>query len=256
MSDPAHVATPQHILVTGAAGAVGQLAVRVLRAEGHVVRGFDCRPAPDAGEHVLGDLADAAAVSAAVAGCQTVVHLGAVPDDADFLAKLLPANIVGAFHVFDAARVHGVKRLIVASTGQVVGGRRRQPPPRLVSEVPMPTNHYAVTKVFAEAMGVMYHHRYQMDVMMARIGWFVRNAVEAGHMIEWPGGQQIYVSHADMAQFFVKAVAAPPFGYQVVFVTSKSPRETVFDLAPVRAACGYEPVDTYPGGLPEGWPRA
>ena len=56
------------------------------------------------------------------------MHLAATPDDADFLTELLPNNVVGVYNVFEAARLAGVRRMILASSGQVVWHRRESPP--------------------------------------------------------------------------------------------------------------------------------
>src|SRR5436305_6725901 len=98
---------PPTVLVTGSAGRIGQAVVRELQARGHAVRGFDLVPTPGV-EAVVGDLADAAAVRRAVQGSTAVVHLAATPDDDDFLTKLLPNNVVGVYHVLEAARDAGV----------------------------------------------------------------------------------------------------------------------------------------------------
>src|SRR5215469_8335912 len=100
------------VLVTGSAGRIGQAVVRELTARGLPVRGFDLVPTPGA-DHIVGDLTDAAAVRRATEGAGTVIHLAAVPDDDDFLTKLLPSNVVGVYHVLEAARLAGVRRLVL-----------------------------------------------------------------------------------------------------------------------------------------------
>ena len=110
------MARAQTVLVTGAAGRIGRAVVRELTARGHRVRAFDRTPAPAAAEVVVGDLTDAAAVRHAARGAETLVHLAATPDDDDFLTQLLPNNLVGVYHVLEAARLVGVKRLVLASS--------------------------------------------------------------------------------------------------------------------------------------------
>src|SRR2546423_13177387 len=96
------------VLVTGSAGRVGRAAVRELQSRGHTVRGFDRVPTPGLSDCIVGDLTDAAAVRRATAAAGTVIHLAATPDDADFLSELVPNNVVGVYHVFEAAREAGV----------------------------------------------------------------------------------------------------------------------------------------------------
>ena len=81
----------KRILVTGSAGNIGQAVAPVLVARGHEVRGFDRARTPGLADVVVGDLTDREAVRKAVSGMDTVIHLGAEPDEADFLSKL-PAS--------------------------------------------------------------------------------------------------------------------------------------------------------------------
>src|SRR5690242_7440823 len=90
------------ILVTGSAGNIGRAAVAGLLNAGWRVRGFDRVATPAAIESIVGDLADAAALRKAAAGVGAVIHLGAVPDDDDFLTRLLPSNLVGLHNVLEA----------------------------------------------------------------------------------------------------------------------------------------------------------
>ena len=50
------------------------------------------------------DIADTAAVKAAVNGADAVIHLAAVPDDAPFAQHLVPTNVLGGGVVIEAVR--------------------------------------------------------------------------------------------------------------------------------------------------------
>ena len=128
--------TPQRILVTGAAGRLGRAAVKELVARGHTVVGFDLRPTPGLplSQSIVGTLQDTDLLNRTAIGVDAIIHLAATPDDArfprgdppddgdNFLAELVPNNLIGGYHVFEAARKAGVKRVILASSGQVVDG--------------------------------------------------------------------------------------------------------------------------------------
>jgi hypothetical protein len=63
--------------------------------------------------------------------------------------------------------------------------------------------------------------------------------------------RDVYLSPPDAGRFFAQAVeAAGGFGFQVVYVCSKSTIRDVFDLEPTRRLCGYEPQHRWPEGLP------
>ena len=125
----------EHVLVTGSNGLVGFRVAECLAAQGVAVRGFDLHPAPVRAPFAsrVGSLADRAAVTAALHGCDAVVHAGAVSgpmllrDDPYAVAE---ANLGGALTVFEAACRAGVRRLVWTSAialrlSTVYGGRRR-----------------------------------------------------------------------------------------------------------------------------------
>ena len=77
-------------------------------------------PTPGAEDDGVGDLADRAAVERAVAGVDTIIHLGGCPRmEAEFMRDLLKPNVEGLWHLLDAARLAGVKRFVFASSCNV-----------------------------------------------------------------------------------------------------------------------------------------
>ena len=150
---------PKRVLVTGSTGAIGQPVCQRLLARGHYVRGFARRATPGVEDYIMGDLDDRDKVRQAVEGMDVIIHLGAYPNPADFLDVLLHPNVIGLYHICDAAREFGVKRLSLASSVQTIMGFGW--PDRLLrmEEGVRPTNHYALTKVWAEEMGHMYAAR-------------------------------------------------------------------------------------------------
>jgi uronate dehydrogenase len=220
---------------------------------GHHVRGFARRPTPGVGDHVAGDLGDRDRVRAAVEGMDTVIHLGAYPNDADFIGVLLDPNVRGLYHVCDAAREHGVRRLVLASSVQAVTAHLRGGGLVRVEDGPAPVNHYALTKAWAELMGEMYARVHGMSVISVRIGWLPRNPREAAALVASPSGQDVFFSHSDAARFFERCVESPapaPGRSVILFATSRPARTQRLDLAPARETIGYEPEDVWPQGLP------
>ena len=76
-------------------------------------------------ELVQADIGDAAACDAMMQGVDCVVHLGGRAIE-DAWEVILPANIVGCYNVFEAARRAGVKRVVFASSNHAVGFHRRE----------------------------------------------------------------------------------------------------------------------------------
>jgi uronate dehydrogenase len=248
MSTPA----PRHILVTGASGAIGAPLCRHLVQRGHRVRGFSLEPHPDLEDSQTGDLADQEAVRRAVSDVHTIVHLGAYPDDANFLDDLLEPNVRGLYHICAAAVEAGVQRLILASSLQVISGLDHEGT-ICIEHGTAPTNHYALTKIWAESMGEMYARIHRLSVILVRIGWYPRNSREAGQLAGWSDGPNFYLSHPDSQRFFTRCVEAEaplPGQCATLFATSRPLTRQRLDPEAASRVIGYEPQDTWPAGLP------
>jgi UDP-glucose 4-epimerase len=113
------------LLVTGGGGFLGSHLVDALIARGHTVSVLDRKPSrwlPRDVRFVQADLADRAALAAAVEDCDAVYHLAGFADLNAARTRPLDtvtANIVGTVHLLEAMRGHGVQRLLFASTAYV-----------------------------------------------------------------------------------------------------------------------------------------
>jgi uronate dehydrogenase len=257
---------PHRVLVTGAAGTIGAIVTRALQQRGHRVRGLDRAPAPDLADHLVGDIADRPTVERALADIDTLVHLAAHPNPADFIDTLLGPNVIGLYHVVTAAVAAGVRRIVLASSMQVVFGRRQhksaEDDAALIStQVRAPTNDYALTKIWAEDLGEMIARVEGVEVIAARIGHLPRTPHEAGRMAARPRGHEFFLSHDDAGRFFVRAVEAPwpsdagPVRFHVAYVMGPPPDgQPRHDRKPGEAL-GYHPQDVFPHGLPFALPE-
>lgn len=247
-------AEPKRVLVTGSTGAIGQPVCERLLERGHYVRGFARRPTPGLADYVQGDLNDRDKVFAAVEGMDTVIHLGAYPNPADFMDVLLQPNVVGLYYICEAARELGVKRLVLASTLQTVTGHRLAGAEMVrIEDGPAPVNHYALTKVWMEEMGAMVARVHKLSVVSARIGWLPRNPTEAAALKASAHGADVFFSHEDAKLFFERSVESPtpgPGESAVVFAISRPKTQDRLDPEPARRVLGYEPRDVWPEGLP------
>ncbi len=144
-------------LVTGGGGFIGQAIVRGLLERGASVRSFS-RQAHDGlqalgVEQVRGDVADPAAVAAAVQGCDIVFHVAAKPGIWGNYEDYHLPNVTGTQNVIAACRQNGVRRLVYTSSPSVVfDGRDME---GVDESAPYPRNfeaHYPMTKAIAEQL--------------------------------------------------------------------------------------------------------
>jgi nucleoside-diphosphate-sugar epimerase len=239
------------VLVTGSAGRIGQAVVAELAARGRQVRGFDRVPTSGIKDYVVGDLTDPKGVAKAMDGVGTLVHLAATPDDADFLTELAPNNIIGVYHVFEAARQAGVGRMILASSGQVVWGSRITGPwPVGVDVQPTPRYWYAACKLFLEAAGRAFADTHGIEVIAVRLGWCPRTKEQVDEIAEQGWAQDVYLSPRDAGRFFACAAEAPAkINFAVVYATSKPRHALLYDLQTTKDLLGYEPQQSWPQGI-------
>lgn len=245
------MSAPIHVLVTGSAGRVGRAAVAELQRRGHAVRGFDRAPSPALEDCVVADLTDRAAIDSAMQGIECLIHLAATPDDADVLAEIVPNNIVGLFHVMEAARLAGVGRIILPSSGQVNWWQQmREEVPIRATDPTSPKYWYAATKMFMEAIGRGFVETHGISVIIARLGWCprTREQVEEIAAAEW--AQDIYLSPDDAGRFFAGAVEAPSsLRHAVVYAASRPIHRERFDMSDAFTLLGYEPQQCWPQGI-------
>lgn len=245
--------TLKRVLVTGSAGAVGNAVCLALLERGHTVRGVDQRPTTNIEDAIVGDLAEKDVVYRAVEGMDTVIHLAAYVNNGELVETLMRPNVISPYYICEASRDLGVKRLIMASSVQVIEGFGRPGRSIGVDEGLRPRNLYALTKAWGEVMGDMYAKLYDIGVVHVRIGWLPRSLQQAQAIAKSEYGQNIYLSYADAQRFFVCCVEAdvPAPGESIVlFAGSKSEGVPHMDLEPSRRLIGYEPQDKWPENMP------
>lgn len=159
-------------LVTGGTGFLGAALVRRLVQDGHTVRVLDnnsrgaVRKLGDTAnevELIEGDIRDAAVVSRAVQGMDSVCHLAFINGTEYFYTKpdlVLDVGVKGMVNVIDACREHNVGELIVASSSEVY----HHPPiiptpenvPLIIPDPHNPRYSYAAGKLISEIMALNY----------------------------------------------------------------------------------------------------
>jgi uronate dehydrogenase len=207
---------PSHhtLLMTGAAGGLGQVMRQRLKANCHVLRLSDIgamAAAQDGEEVVQADLADAEAVKSLVAGCQAIVHFGGVSTEQPW-APILQANIIGAYNLYEAARLHGVKRVVFASSNHVMGFYRQSEVVDAVSP-PRPDGLYGLSKAFGEDLSRLYFDRYGIETACVRIGSSFPEPRDRRMLASW-------LSYDDLHRLITACLTTPVLGHSIIYGTS------------------------------------
>jgi len=214
-------ATPKpfhRLLLTGAAGNLGRVLRPRLHALCHVLRVSDLAPLSAAGpaeEAVSAPLQDKAAVRALLQGVDAVVHLGGVSTPHSF-EEILPANIVGTFNLYEAARVNGVRRIVYASSNHVTGFYEQS---RTIDPAaPMrPDGFYGLSKAFGENLAQLYFDRWGIETVSLRIGSSFPEPVDRRMLASW-------LAYDDLERLVRAALTAPHVGHSVIYGVSDNPR--------------------------------
>ncbi|HKN68144.1 MAG TPA: NAD(P)H-binding protein, partial [Gemmatimonadaceae bacterium] len=110
------------ILVTGGTGVVGASTVSALVERGHQVRLLsrhaerDSLAWPKGVSAIEGDVSDAVSVAGAADGCDVVVHLVAIVDEAPPEATFERVNVGGTRNVVAEAERAGVRKIVYVSS--------------------------------------------------------------------------------------------------------------------------------------------
>ncbi len=115
------------VLVTGGTGRIGSETTRQLLALGHEVRAIDLAENADqadieGAEYARCDILDYDSLVPLMEGCDTVVHMAAIPSPGSHPGPVVfQTNVSGSFNVFEAAAQAGIKRIVQASSINALG---------------------------------------------------------------------------------------------------------------------------------------
>lgn len=206
------------VLLTGAAGGVGSRLRKILRGRFENFILSDIRRPDDLEKDekfIEADLSNASDVAAAVKGVDGIIHLGGLPFEFEW-EKMLNANIIGTFNVFDEARKAGVQRIVFASTNQVVGFYTRDR--RFGTDVPVrPSSRYGVTKAFGESLAALYADKHGIRSLCIRIGRVFDEPEDIRRLALW-------IKPEDLAQLMCIGLEHPDIHYDIVYGVSHNER--------------------------------
>jgi nucleoside-diphosphate-sugar epimerase len=226
---------PEHVLVTGATGKVGSHLVPRLLAQGFEVsvlvrEGPNVQRLRELGAEIVErDLLRAEPLDSALKGVETVVHLAA------FFRGVTPeqsheVNVVGTERLATAAARVGVKRFLFVSTGTVYPAGLNRPAEEADSpSLAPPSNHYAASKVAAEAKLIELDHDEGLGLGILRLGmvygegdrhvWEVMDRLSGWN----PARRMHALHHADVGQAVLRALGRRSRTGKVYNIADDSP---------------------------------
>jgi uronate dehydrogenase len=205
------------VLITGAAGMIaGELRQRL--APEFSLKLTDIAPVGPLSareQFVAADLADAAALERLMDGVDAIVHLGGIAVE-EAWEKIMPANLAGAYNVFEAARRAGVRRVVVASSNHAVGFYPRS---ETIDDhvLPRPDGRYGLSKAFAEMLGRLYADKYRMEVFCIRIGAMTLEPEDVRRLAIW-------IHPEDLTSLVELGLTAPGIHFEIVYGMSDNKR--------------------------------
>ena len=207
------------ILLTGAAGALGKyLRPRLLERYTRLRISDKSKmdPLAPGEEAMVCDLSDMNAVDKIVKGSGAILHFGAFSVESDW-QTILHSNIIGTYNVYEAARRHGVKRIIFASTNHVIGFHPSYKTLDL-NAAHRPDTYYGVSKAFGEDLGSLYVDKYNLEVACLRIGSALPEPKDIRHLSTW-------LSYPDLYRLVQACLDAPVLGFTVLYGMSNNDRK-------------------------------
>ena len=224
------------LLLTGAAGNLGRVLREGLAPLTKTLRLSDRADlgAAAAGEELApAELGDFDAVLRAVEGCDAVVHFGAAPVERPW-AEVLESSIMGGYHVYEAARRCGVRRVVYASSIHAVGYVRREAGADTHAEH-RPDSLYGLSKCFVEDLAKLYFDKFGIESALLRINSCFPEPADRRHLATW-------MSFRDLVQLVERSLCAERIGVTVVYGISNN-RERFFSNEKA-AHLGYRPQDS------------
>ncbi len=224
------------LLITGAAGALGSVLRKGLVPLAKTLRLTDRADMGAARPHeeiMPAELADFDAVMRVVEGCDAIVHFGAAPMERPW-AEILNSSIIGGYNVYEAARRHGIRRIVYASSIHAVGYVRREEGADTHTEH-RPDTLYGVSKCFVEDLAKLYFHKFGIESVLLRINSCFPKPTDRRHLATW-------LSYRDLVQLVTRSLLAERVGWTVIYGISNN-RERFFSNEKA-AHLGYAPEDS------------
>ncbi len=223
------------LVLTGACGRLGTCLREPLSKLCDELVSTDIEAAPDSlfpGESfVQADLGDLDAMVEISKGADMIVHFGAIADERPFDVLLKP-NFLGAYNVWEAAHINGVRRVVYASSIHAVGMHKKTD--FIGIDAPLkPDTFYGLAKCFAENLASLYWDKRGIEAVCLRI-------LSCADVTN-PRAVGSWLSYDDLVQLVVRAIDTPITGFSVIYGVSNNDRAPVDNSKAQHL--GYRPKD-------------
>jgi nucleoside-diphosphate-sugar epimerase len=241
------------VVVTGASGLLGSHIVAELLHAGREVRAVDIRPgspSPDC-PFLIADLTEFGAAVQALAGAEAVIHTAAIPRPTGRTgSEVFSTNVLAAYNVTEAAKIHAARRVVNASSFSVIGWPFNVQP-LLPEFLPIDESHplapqeaYGLSKLVTEQIvAAAVRCCPSLSAINLRFPWIQSAASFDADVVSnrrdeatAPGNLWAYIDAQDAAAAFVAALDATAEDVASVYVSAPDTfmEEETIDLVRAR----------------------
>ena len=235
------------ILITGSAGHLGEALMRTLQNSEHQAIGLDIKTSPFT--QLVGSIVDRGFVKQCMQEAEAVIHTATLhkPHIATHSRQdFVDTNITGTLNLLEEAVSASVTSFVYTSTTSAFGRALTPPegaPAAWITEevVPVPKNIYGVTKVAAENLCELIHHKTALPCLVLRTSRFFPEEDDDKHLRQSFDDVNLKVNELlhrrfdieDMASAHLFAVEKAPsigFGRYIVSATIPFTRDDLQEL--------------------------
>ena len=234
----------KRVLVTGASGHLGsKLFASLDQADRYSVSGLDLQPSSHPSIHTADLTTDGLWVEQ-LRGVDTIVHFAGDREPTASWESAISNNMDATLRLYHHSVETGVKRVVLASSNWLQGGRRFGTEPLTPNLTPHPVNAYGMSKLFCERTGAYFAEHFGLSVICVRIGWtqWTHNNEPGKHMAMGRWGQEMWLSDRDFLNGMQCAIDAENIEFEILNLMSQNPGMR-WDIEPTKNLIGYKPQD-------------
>ena len=234
----------KRILITGATGHLGgKLFYHLEQFTDYDVLGLDLRPSEHGAIHMADFAIDGPWIDH-LSGVDVIVHLAGDREPGASWESAIRNNMDATLALYHHAAKSGVKRIVLASSNWLHGGRRFETDLLTGDLPPHPINAYGMSKLFCERTGAYFSKYHGLSVICMRIGWtqWTHDNQPGQHMAMGRWGQEMWLSDRDYLSGMLAAIVSKDIKFAVLNLMSDNPGMR-WDIETTKQTIGYLPQD-------------